>query len=236
MRSRLGVAPVALALACSPGAPGDLTGTSTGGDASTGPAPTSGVASTDTGSTTDAGPITGDASTTPDDTTTGDTTDETTGADATTGAATTTTGETGSTSETTGALAPITKAWWIDGVDLQIRVIQEDSEAGLCRGVILEREGVVLDEFTKVATPPTWGVRDIFVHAGPGACLDPYDWWQNQPAFAADATGTAVFHDVDGEGKPASLDLDIAATYLPGEPWTPSDDALTVSAVPVDVG
>ena len=251
----LRVAAIALIfpLACSPTGPAESTGdaTSTGGDSSTGAAPTTGDASTSTGDEPPASTgTTGTTGTTGDPTTGAATTlDATTGDPTTTAASTSSSGsETGGASETTDAsettgasettagLEPVTRAWWVDGNELQIRVIQEDAATGLCRGVFLGLADVVPDTYAAVDTPRAWAVRYVFVHDGPGACLDPYMWYENEPAHADAAVGTVVFHDLGVDGKPATLDLDVTATHGPGEPWTPPTDTLVASSVPVEVG
>jgi len=138
------------------------------------------------------------------------------------------------------SIPPVTRAWWVDGSTLQIRVIQEDVEAGLCRGVMLEaliNGGSEMAKYEPVEQPDGWGIRYVFVHAMPENCLDPYDWWFETGAVYADsASGTVTFHDVDDVGRPASLDVEITSMYLPGEPWVPAEELLLAVDVPVESG
>lgn len=242
---RVALIGLSVLMACSPEAPEDSTDGAASASTGTGATPTTGAASTSTGggpSATSSGTDTGEPTTTGEPPTTDATSDAST-MEATSGPASATTGSettAGTTSagadETTAAVEPVTRAWWVDGNELQIRVIQEDPVAGLCRGLLLGLEQFVSDKYDTVAAPPMWGVQVIFVHAGPGACLDPYQWYENGPAFPGEAEGTVVFHDLDDKGKPATLDIEVTATYAPGEPWTPTSDMLVGTAVTVEVG
>lgn len=251
MRGLAGPFSIALALvpACgdAPATTADSEGgTSTGSTTATGGASsTSGANTTETASTTTSSGTTNSEAPTSEvepDPSTGlppVTTDgETTTSGTTT---TTTTGDDSTSTGTTGTpIPPVTRAWWVDGNTLQIRVIQEDAEAGLCRGVMLEaliNGGSEMAKYEPVAQPDGWGVRHVFVHAMPDDCLDPYSWWDGTGAVYADsASGTVTFHDVDDLGRPASLDVDMTHVYLPGEPWVPAEDLLLAAGVPVETG
>jgi hypothetical protein len=238
---------LALALAC-----GDAPATTadTEGGASTGGATATGGMSSTSGATS-----TGEAESTSSGTTSSETpTSEvepdpgtglppiTTDSETTTTTSTTsTTGDDSTSTGTTGmSIPPVTRAWWVDGGTLQIRVIQEDAEAGLCRGVMLEaliNGGSEMAKYEPVEQPDGWGIRYVFVHAMPENCLDPYDWWFETGAVYADsASGTATFHDVDDVGRPASLDVEITSIYAPGEPWVPAEELLLAVDVPVERG
>ncbi|MCY1009991.1 hypothetical protein OV079_31400 [Nannocystis pusilla] len=226
--------PFALLLAC-----GGVTGTTTENASETSAASTDATAATSEAAGTDGQTSTGDASTgtSTDTTTTTSTTAEptsgdtplttdapTTGGDST---ITTTTGDT-TTTGTTGAPAePDTQAWWVDGNSLQIRVIQRDDDAGLCRGFILEalaNGGLDDPKYEPVEQPDEWGVRVVFVHQDLGDCFDPYQFFRKDPAYADSAAGTVTFHDVDQDGRPASVDLEITGVYAPSAPWIPAED------------
>ncbi|MFZ6182174.1 hypothetical protein [Nannocystis pusilla] len=237
--------PFALLLAC-----GGVTGTSTENASETSAASTDATAATSEAAGTDGQTSTGDASTgTSTDATTTSTTAEptsgdtplttdatTTGGDST---ITTTTGDT-TTTGTTGAPAePDTQAWWVDGNSLQIRVIQRDDDAGLCRGFILEalaNGGLDDPKYEPVEQPDEWGVRVVFVHQDLGDCFDPYQFFRKDPAYADSAAGTVTFHDVDQDGRPASVDLEITGIYTPSAPWIPAEDLFKATAVAVETG
>ncbi|MCY1055752.1 hypothetical protein [Nannocystis sp. SCPEA4] len=165
---------------------------------------------------------------------------------ATTGGETTTSGTTSDTTDGTStgstgtAMPPVTRAWWVETLPTQIRVIQEDSEAGLCRGIILESliegNGIDSPKYEPVEQPAEWGVRYVFVLDDPELCFDPYLWWDHDPAYAESATGTLTFHGVDDTGKPASLDVEVTGVYVAGEPWVPDEDLLLAVGVDVEVG
>lgn len=250
MRGLAGPFSIALALvpACgdAPATTADSEGgTSTGSTTATGGASsTSGANTTETASTTTSSGTTNSEAPTSEvepDPSTG-LPPVTTGGETTTGTTTTTTtGDDSTSTGTTGTpIPPVTRAWWVDGNTLQIRVIQEDAEAGLCRGVMLEaliNGGSEMAKYEPVAQPDGWGVRHVFVHAMPDDCLDPYSWWDGTGAVYADsASGTVTFHDVDDLGRPASLDVDMTHVYLPGEPWVPAEDLLLAAGVPVETG
>ncbi|MDC0670466.1 hypothetical protein [Nannocystis radixulma] len=200
---------------------GEATGTgstSATGETASGETPTSEVEPT-----TNEPPVT-----TGGETTTTGTTSDTTGADDT------------STGSTGMAMPPVTRAWWVETLPTQIRVIQEDSEAGLCRGIILESliegNGIDSPKYEPVEQPAEWGVRYVFVLDDPELCFDPYFWWDNDPAYAESATGTLTFHEVADTGKPASLDVELTGVYVAGEPWVPGEDLLLAVGVDVEVG
>ncbi|PCC71971.1 hypothetical protein SAMN02745121_08046 [Nannocystis exedens] len=241
----------ALVLAC-----GDATGTATettgaSTDGTTGTTGTTEAATTDgaTGagesSTSDAptGASAGGTTTTSGaepGTTTGEP-PVTTGGTTTTDATTTTTGDASTTIGTTGAPAqPVTRAWWVESLlTLQIRVIQRDVEAGLCRGFILEslaNGGLDTPQYEPVEQPAEWGARYVFVHQDLDDCLDPYQYFEKDIVYAASATGTVTFHDVDPFGRPASVDLEITGSYMPAAPWVPAEDLLAATAVAVENG
>lgn len=238
--------PFALLLAC-----GAATGDTTESASETSAASTDATAATSTDETTGAGQSsTSDASTgtSTDTTTTGTTAEPTSGEAPLTTDATTTGGDstitTSSSSETTtgttGAPAqPLTQAWWVDGNNLQIRVIQRDDDAGLCRGFILEAlAGGGFDDpkYEPVEQPDEWGVRVVFVHQDLGDCFDPYLFFRKDPAYADSAAGTVTFHDVDQDGRPASVDLEITGLYTPAAPWIPTEDLFTAAGVAVETG
>jgi hypothetical protein len=170
---------------------------------------------------------------------TGETT--TTGGETTTTATTASeTGDDGTSTGTTGApVSPVTRAWWVDGVSLQIRVFQQDDEAGLCRGIILESlmtgavDGPGLEP---IEQPAEWAVRDVFVHDAVDDCFDPYDWWMNEPAYAGSAVGVVTFAGGGIDVKPTSLDVDVTGSFEPSAPWIPAEDLLVAADVAVEVG
>lgn len=234
--SRLALCAFALELAC-----GETTGSTSG---STGES-TDGGTTTSTG-TTDDTPTGTSTATTASESSTSTSTGEplTTGGEpttlgTTTEAATTSTETTGDT-ETTGTPAePLTRAWWVDGNTLQLRILQQDSSAGLCRGLILEAlasGGVDTPAYEPVDQPAEWAVRYVFVHDAPDDCFDPYTWYENEPASAAAATGTITLHDADADGQPETLDLEVTGTYVPSAPWTPAEDLLAAAGVVVEIG
>ncbi|WAS97370.1 hypothetical protein [Nannocystis punicea] len=243
------VRPVLLAFALAP-ACGDASGasTETGGDTSpdltTSTGETSspgGATSTSSGETTSSGSASGTPTTSVEPTSSTGETTTTTGGESTTGAATTSeTSDDGTSTGTTGApVSPVTRAWWVDGVSLQLRVIQQDDEAGLCRGLILESlmtgavDGPGLEP---IEQPAEWAVRYVFVHDTVDACFDPYDWWMNEPAYAESGVGVVTFSGVDIQGKPMSLDIDVTGSFEPGAPWIPEEDPLVAADVAVEVG
>lgn len=246
----------ALLLAC-----GGATGGSTENASETSAASTDATAATSEAASTDGatGPgqtSTSDASTAPstDTTTTTSTTTEptsgetplttdatTTGGDSTitTGDTTTTTEATGTTGTTGAPAQPVTRAWWVDGNTLQIRVIQQDDDAGLCRGFFLEalvNGGTDLAQYEPVEQPDDWGVRVVFVHQDLDDCFDPYLFYRKDIAYADSATGTATFHDVDQNGRPATLDLEVTGIYTPAAPWVPAEDLFAAAGVAVENG
>lgn len=239
--------PFALLLAC-----GGFTGTTTENASETSAASTDATAATSEAASTDGQTSTGDASTgtSTDTTTTTSTTAEptsgetplTTDATTTGGDSTITTTDTGDTTTTgtTGAPAePDTQAWWVDGNSLQIRVIQRDDDVGLCRGFILEalaNGGLDDPKYEPVEQPDEWGVRVVFVHQDLGDCFDPYQFFRKDPAYADSAAGTVTFHDVDQDGRPASVDLVITGVYTPSAPWIPAEDLFKATAVAVETG
>ncbi|MBZ5713700.1 hypothetical protein [Nannocystis pusilla] len=213
-------------------------GTGSTGEASTGS--TAGASST-SGSTTGTGSTaatgeaaSGEAPTSEVESTTNEPPATTDGETTTTGADDTSTGSTGT------AMPPVTRAWWVESLPRQIRVIQEDGEAGLCRGIILESlidgGGIDSPKYEPVEQPAEWGVRHVFVLDDPEMCFDPYFWWDHDPEYAESATGTLTFHEVDDIGKPASLDVEVTGVYAAGEPWVPDEDVLLAAGVDVEVG
>jgi hypothetical protein len=237
---RLIAAPsLVLALACGP-----ATGDMTSAESSTSEPSSSGSSSfAETTSTAESPTTAVDASTGPASPTSGaaeGTTDITT--TSTTDITTTAPGSTDTTtdSESTGTSSLlVTRAWWVNGDLLQIRVLQQHDGPGLCRGVILEAltdGGTDSPKYAPVEQPVDWGVRYVFVHANVDDCFDPYFWYENDPAHADSATGTVVFHDLDDVGKPATLDLEVTGVYTPLQPWTPPEDLLLAPGVPVEVG
>ncbi|MFY0535906.1 hypothetical protein [Nannocystis pusilla] len=235
----------ALLLAC-----GGPTGASTENASETSAASTDATAATSEAASTDE--TTGAGQTSTSDATTGTSTDTTTSTSTTaeptsgetplTTDATTTDGDSTitTTGDTTGApTQPVTQAWWVDGNSLQIRVIQQDDDAGLCRGFILEalaNGGFDDPKYEPVEQPDEWGVRVVFVHQDLGDCFDPYLFFRKDPAYADSATGTVTFHDVDQDGRPASVDLEITGLYTPAAPWVPDEDLFAAAGVTVETG
>ncbi|MCY1072062.1 hypothetical protein OV090_45375 [Nannocystis sp. RBIL2] len=202
--------------------------TTSAGQSSTSDAATDANTDTTTSTSTTAEPTSGETPLTTDDATTtgGDSTITTTSSDTTTG--------------TTGApTQPLTQAWWVDGNNLQIRVIQRDDDAGLCRGFILEalaNGGFDDPKYEPVEQPDEWGVRVVFVHQDLDDCFDPYLFFRKDPAYADSAAGTVTFHDVDQDGRPASVDLEITGLYTPAAPWVPDEDLFAAAGVAVETG
>ncbi|MCY0987178.1 hypothetical protein OV203_08585 [Nannocystis sp. ILAH1] len=240
----------ALLLAC-----GDPTGASTENASETSAASTDATAATSEAASTDETTGAGQSSTsdaatdanTDITTTTSTTTEPTSGetpltTDATTtgGDSTITTTSSDTTTGTTGApTQPLTQAWWVDGNNLQIRVIQRDDDAGLCRGFILEalaNGGFDDPNYGPVEQPDEWGVRVVFVHQDLDDCFDPYLFFRKDPAYADSAAGTVTFHDVDQDGRPASVDLEITGLYTPAAPWVPDEDLFAAAGVAVETG
>ncbi len=237
MRHPIGLTLVTLALlsACGPqqtkDTQGETTATSTGfgtglgdhtGDHTTGgPASATG---TDDGATTPTVP-----------------TGESTSSGEPTGDATSTTAATTATATGDDPVTPeerVTKAWWVDGAEsIQLRIIQADPEAGICRGVWLTVLDLGPNGFDPVELQDPWHVRHVWMHQNLEDCHDPYLWFENDLSNAVDATGTVVFHDLDDQGKPATIDIDLTGTaYMPVQPWAPAEDTMTATAVPVVVG
>jgi hypothetical protein len=257
IRRPIGLTLLALALlpACAPQQAEDSTGatsgTSTGDGVGTGVTPTTGDGTPGTTTSATDGATTNPAATTGESTSSGEPTGETTTGEAgstttgdvssTSGAATSSTGDTGSTTagdETAAPVELVTKAWWVDGAEsLQIRIIQADPGAGICRGVWLTVLDFGPNGFDPVEAPEPWDVRHVWVHQDLEDCYNPYQWFEKDPSWAPNATGTVIFYDVDDQGKPAKIDIDITGTaYKPAQPWVPAEDTLTATAVPVVVG
>lgn len=222
------------------GDPAPTTGTpdpGTGGPPADTTGDTTTTGSTTTGSTT-ADPTTDGLTTTGPTTTDPATTDPAATEPGTTGEPDTTTTAESTTTDTEAPGEPITKAWYVQSLPPQIRVQQTDPVNGLCRGLLLDllaRGGTDTEKYIAVEQPEDWGVRYVFVHDKIDKCLDPYDWYLNDPAHAKSASGSIIFYDIV-DGHPSSIDLDVKGIYNPLEPWIPEQDDLTALAVPVDIG
>lgn len=234
-----------LALACGPGEPGTITGDASTANATTGGATTVDPTTVDPTTTdpTTADPVTtgavlttgSDTSTTGEPTSTGAV--STTTGDGTT-TSTSTTGDTTTLAETTAGEPLTTKAWFVDGDKVQVRIFQADPATDLCTVVLLDLlngPGSDNNKYAAVARPEGWGISGVGVYQDIDLCFDPYLWYRNPVAYADSAAGEIVFHDVDN-AKPATLDIDITGVYAGDDPWVPAEVPTVADAVPVEVG
>lgn len=201
-------------------------------------APTTGDVPTDTGTTGEpttsasatSDPATGDA------TTDVATTDVATTGDATTGDATGTTGastDSGETTDagTTGADEVEYAAYFYAGGLDHIFVHRADFTHDRCATLHFAWPGGG-DPALKISAPNKWAAVNAFVTPGTADCLAGTP--MGDPVAAVGGLGAASWPQGPNEYCPKTLDLDLVLDFPAGQPWVPAQEAMLVTALPLN--
>jgi len=190
-------------------------------------APTTGDIPTDTGTT---GEPTTSASAT-SDATTGDPTtgDPTTGDPTGTTGASTDSGETTDAGTTGADEVEYAAFFWSGGLN-HLLIHRADFTHDRCTTLHLAWPGGG-DPALKISAPDQWAAVNALVAPGTADCLAGTP--MGAPVAAIAGLGAATWQQGPNEFCPQQLDLDLTLDFPPDRPWVPAQEAMLVTALPV---